>query len=211
MSLPQLPPSSCSSSYIFHRSRGTHARFPNYSQQSQRNLPGGNLMMFQYLTMRTPSPKSKSGMLEQLGYELATLTPMAWVDIFRRLSLRQQQHRPDSNSIIWLQPAVPLNSSQSLLIRVPWLTFDISDSVLPLQPARSALQLDSFLCSFACSPCHEFQTCAQTSSCPLTSLSRPAASLHPRFVFVLAQCLAPVVWSPSIIRSSRLSCVVNLF
>ena len=64
-------------------------------------------------------------------------------------------------------------------------------------PARSALQLGSFLCSFgggpACSPCGEFLTCAQTSSCPLAPLlrsmrvSRRCCS-HILF-FVLAQCL----------------------
>ena len=47
-------------------------------------------------------------MPEQWGYELATLTPMAWVDIFhRRFLLRQQlQQRPQSNSLTRLQPAV---------------------------------------------------------------------------------------------------------
>ena len=46
--------------------------------------------------------------LEQLGCELATLTPMASVDIFRRrFSLRQQHQRPQSNSLTRLQPAVP--------------------------------------------------------------------------------------------------------
>ena len=43
-----------------------------------------------------------------LGYELATFTPMAQVDIDRRrFSLRQQQQRPQSNSLTRLQPAVP--------------------------------------------------------------------------------------------------------
>ena len=45
-----------------------------------------------------------------VGYELATLTRTAWVNIFRRrFSLRQQQ-RPQSNSLSRLQPAVPTES-----------------------------------------------------------------------------------------------------
>ena len=62
-------------------------------------------MMLQYFTMRTPSPMSKSGMLEQLGTGNTHAHGLGG-DIFRWLSLRQQQQRPDSNSIIWLQPAV---------------------------------------------------------------------------------------------------------
>ena len=44
-------------------------------------------------------------MLQQLGDELTTLTPMAWVDIFRqRFTLRQQQQQEDLLSR--LQPAI---------------------------------------------------------------------------------------------------------
>ena len=61
-------------------------------------------------------------MLEQLGYELATLTPMAWVDI----SANRQ-----SLLILLL----------SLLIRLPQPTFRFSHSVSLPQPAKLALQL----------------------------------------------------------------------
>ena len=49
-------------------------------------------------------------MVQQLGCELATLTSMAWVDIFRwRFALRQQR-RPQGDSLIRLPPAVPTDS-----------------------------------------------------------------------------------------------------
>ena len=72
-------------------------------------------------------------MLEQLGHELATLTPMAWVDIFRqRFTLKQQQ---------WLQSGSKqqslLVSSPSLLIRLPQPTVqEFQLSHFHSQPSR---------------------------------------------------------------------------
>ena len=44
----------------------------------------------------TPLQHAEIRMLQQLSYERATLTPMAWVDIFRqRFTLRQQQLQGD--------------------------------------------------------------------------------------------------------------------
>ena len=78
----------------------------------------------------------------------------------------------------------------SLLITLPQPTFRFSHSVSLPQPARSALQLGSFLCSFgsgsACSLCGEFQTYAQTSSCSLPPPLRSVAFLKlvaPTFCF----------------------------
>ena len=39
-------------------------------------------------------------MLEQLCYELATLTPMAWANIFRRRFVSRQQQQPQSGSLV---------------------------------------------------------------------------------------------------------------
>ena len=56
---------------------------------------------------------SEFRMLQQLGYQLTTLTPMAWVDIFRqRLTLRQWQPQGDpstsSDRQLVLTPSVSL-------------------------------------------------------------------------------------------------------
>ena len=48
-------------------------------------------------------------MLQQLGYELTTLPPMAWVDIFRqRFTLQQQQLQGDP--LKQVQPAARADS-----------------------------------------------------------------------------------------------------
>ena len=53
--------------------------------------------MSQYST--TPLQHAEIRMLQQLSYERATLTPMAWVDIFRqRFTLRQQQLQGTSST-----------------------------------------------------------------------------------------------------------------
>ena len=96
---------------------GTRARSPNYLQYSQRYLPGCNLVMSWCSTVRIPSSGSRtsnSGCWNSWGYELATLTPMAWVDIFRRWALKQQQRlQSDSNQQSQLMPSL------SLLTRLP--------------------------------------------------------------------------------------------
>ena len=113
-------------------------------------------------------------MLEQLGRELATLTPMALVDIIRRrFSLRQQQRNDlRATPSLGFNLRSMLNSSPSLLVRLPRLTFRISRSASSRQPVRSARLLGLLLCSFgrcsACSLCGELFPCAQRQalSCP---------------------------------------------
>ena len=74
-------------------------------------------------------------MMQQLGYELTTLTPMAWVDIFRqRFTLRKQQLQ--GNLLSRLQPAIRAEPSLSLLIRLPEPTFRMpNQSHLQSQPS----------------------------------------------------------------------------
>ena len=90
-------------------------------QRYPRKLPVAALLTRQlwYSTMRNPSSgshTSKFRMPEQLGYELAILTPMArmaWVDIFRRrFSLMQQQRR--QCDLIRLQSAVPTDCAHQV-------------------------------------------------------------------------------------------------
>ena len=76
-------------------------------------------------------------MLQQLSYELATLTPMAWVDIFRRrFTLRQQLQEDFFN---WPQAAVRADSLAFLVDQIASNTIGMSHSFSPRQSANLAL------------------------------------------------------------------------
>ena len=76
-------------------------------------------------------------MLEQLGYELATLTPMGWVGIFRRRFSLRQQSRPQSNSLTRLQQAV---SAEALAV-VAYQVAAAQSQVFPFCLTSTASQI----------------------------------------------------------------------
>ena len=157
-------------------------------------------------------------MLEQLGHGLATLTPMAWVDVFhRRFSLRQQQQRPQSNSFIRLQTAVPTEFFAIIAFQVaaahfqdfpilshlcsqPGRCYILVRFCAPLVAAQLVRLAVNSLPALRLPPVRSRLTCGQP---------RRSTFLLPRFVFALAQChfCAPVTLHNS--HCSHLSCVVT--
>ena len=142
--------------------------------------------MSRYSTMRTPSSGSHTS-----NSGCWNIWVKNWVHIFRRRCWSRQQatatkrlpHSTPTSSPYWFPLCHCQSGCRSPLSRFPILS-------PPPQPARSALQLGSFRCSFgggsANLPCGELLTCAQTSSCGQPRLS---TLLLPHFVFVFAQCL----------------------
>ena len=97
-SLPWPPASTYSSNCISHRSRGLHAHRTPYSSRSAAYQAADDVPVLHDVFTIQQVTHIELRMLDQLGYDLASLTPMVWVDIFRRrFSLRWQQLRPQGN------------------------------------------------------------------------------------------------------------------
>ena len=156
-SLPWPPPSTCSSN--LHLSP---------QQRCQRTLPELLTAVAELLTRQQPDhlPILHCGstiqqvthiefrVLEQLEYELAALTPVAWGDIFRRRhSLwQQQQQRSQNNSHTQPQPC----SSFRIPRRLRQSGCRGSRSEFPVlmyfcKPVRSAQRLGSCAAQHVCS------------------------------------------------------------
>ena len=98
------------SSILRCRSKGALARFPNCSLPLQNFSPGISLTTFQLCIRRVQFSRLSAPSFTfwmSWGFELATRTPVTWIEIFsRRLSLWQQQQLLQPPNFLAVPPPV---------------------------------------------------------------------------------------------------------